>query len=475
MKKIIALLLAVMMLFTLGTSAFAATITVNHAVSGQTYNAYKIFDVTKTTDTDPVGYAYTINADSEWFADVADYTGAAENDGVYEGNGLKLVANNNGTYSVSVDEAAFDAAAFAAYLNTKKAGKTVTGTANATGTNDEDVSVTITVAEAGYYFVDSSLGALCILKTAADTFSIDEKNEKPTITKTHDKPTASIGETVTYTLTINVGAKADTTYIVHDTMEAGLTLNEDSFVIEFNGAEVADTNYVIDTAPADGHTFDITFVEDYTAAFASGDVITITYTAVLNENAEIADETNDNTANLQYGNSYTVDTTVQTKTFEFDLIKTDSSNNIIEGAEFKLYKEAELTEAISFVKTGNTYRVATADETGVDTIIEVGTASIVGLGNGTYYLVETAAPAGYNLLTAPVEVVISNANNNTTSILENGVYTNNSGGVKVENKTGSVLPGTGGIGTTVFYVVGGVLMVAAVVLLVVKKRMSAED
>lgn len=207
MKKIIALLLAVMMLFTLGTSAFAATITVNHAVSGQTYNAYKIFDVTKTTDTDPVGYAYTINADSEWFADVADYTGAAENDGVYEGNGLKLVANNNGTYSVSVDEAAFDAAAFAAYLNTKKAGKTVTGTANATGTNDEDVSVTITVAEAGYYFVDSSLGALCILKTAADTFSIDEKNEKPTITKTHDKPTASIGETVTYTLTINVGAQ----------------------------------------------------------------------------------------------------------------------------------------------------------------------------------------------------------------------------------------------------------------------------
>lgn len=72
-------------------------------------------------------------------------------------------------------------------------------------------------------------------------------------------------------------------------------------------------------------------------------------------------------------------------------------------------------------------------------------------------------------------MVISNANNNTTSILENGVYTNNSGGVKVENKAGSVLPGTGGIGTTVFYVVGGVLMVAAVVLLVVKKRMSAED
>lgn len=475
MKKIIALLLAVIMLFTLGTSAFAATITVNNAVSGQTYNAYKIFDVTKTTDTEPVGYAYTIDADSEWFADVANYTGAAETNGVYEGNGLKLVANSNGAYSVSVDEKAFDAVAFAAYLNTKKAGKTVTGTANATGTNDENVSVTITVAEAGYYFVDSSLGALCILNTAADTFAIDEKNEKPTITKTHDKLTASIGETITYTLTINVGAKADTTYIVHDTMETGLTLNKDSFVIKFNGAEVDDANYVIDTEPTDGHTFDITFVEAYTAAFASGDVITITYTAVLNENAEIADETNDNTANLQYGNSYTVDTTVQTKTFEFDLIKTDSSNNIIEGAEFKLYKDAKLTQAISFVKTGNTYRVATADETGVDTIIEVGTASIVGLGNGTYYLVETAAPAGYNLLTAPVEVVINNANNNTTSILENGVYTNNSGGIKVENKTGSVLPSTGGIGTTVFYVVGGVLMVAAVVLLVVKKRMSAED
>lgn len=474
MKKIIAILVAFILVFTLGTSAFAATITINNAVSGQTYNAYKIFDVTKTSDADDAGYSYSIADTDEWFDDVVDYTETTEVDGVIEGNGIKLQKNLSGLYTVTV-AADFDAADFAAYLNTKKDGKTVSGTANAQGENDDYVSVTLTVDEAGYYFVDSSLGALCILETAADSFTIDEKNEKPTIVKTHDKPTASIGDTVTYTLTINVGAKADTSYIVHDTMEAGLTLNDDSFIVKLNDADVAAESYEVVLNPDDGHTFDIIFAEAFTAGFNANDIITITYTAVLNEEAEIADDTNDNTANLQYGNSFTVDSTVKTKTFMFDLIKTDDKNKVLTGAKFKLYKDAELTEAISFVIENGDYRVATADDTDVVDVIEVGNASIIGLGNGTYYLVETEAPEGYNILTAPVEVVIEDQNNATTSTFENGYYTDETGGIKVENKTGSVLPGTGGIGTTIFYVVGAALMLGAIVLFIVRKRMSAED
>ena len=145
----------------------------------------------------------------------------------------------------------------------------------------------------------------------------------------------------------------------------------------------------------------------------------------------------------------------------------------MDGAEFKLYSNEDLADEheIKVVKDGNNYRVATAEEIAADpkvvvNVIEAGHVNIKGLAAGTYYLVETKAPAGYNKLKEAVKVEIEDLDEDDNDLLS----TVTAKEVSVENKAGVELPATGGIGTTIFYVVGGVLVVAAGVLLVVKKR-----
>ena len=146
------------------------------------------------------------------------------------------------------------------------------------------------------------------------------------------------------------------------------------------------------------------------------------------------------------------------------------------GAEFKLYDAKTEGNEIALIDEGNgVYRVATAAEKAaegfVSATIKAGKVTIKGLDSGTYYLEETKAPAGYNVLAERVEVKIDHAN--LTATVEGDTYV--SGGVQVINKTGAELPSTGGIGTTIFYVVGGLLVVAAGVLLVTRKRMSKSE
>ena len=191
--------------------------------------------------------------------------------------------------------------------------------------------------------------------------------------------------------------------------------------------------------------------------------------AVLNENAVIAGEGNPNEVYLTYGNAQeTKKDTVVTYTYQFQLVKTDDKNTLLSGAEFELYDAAEGGNNIPVVKESEgVYRVAKEGETGV--VIEAGYVTIKGLDTGVYYLEETKAPDGYNELSARKTVEITGANNDAT--VTEGIY--QSGGVQVVNKTGALLPETGGIGTTIFYVVGGLMMVAAVVFLVSKKRMAS--
>lgn len=460
-KKLLSLVLVLVLALALAVPGMAATINISNAVEGQTYNAYKIFDVTKSGDS----YAYTMSAGNKWFGDVQAY---ATPDHKLT---LTPTSSDPNKYNVSVQEG-FDPGDFAAYLNTKLSGKTADATAKA-----ESETVTITVGTAGYYFVDSSLGALCILNTAADSVNVEEKNEEPTIGKEvtdEDKTSASIGDTVNYKITVTAGGAADTTYVVHDKMSNGLTFNRD-IAIKMNGSPVDEGNYDIvyagdmgeDDQPIikDGCTFEITFNQAYTASLEQGTKIEITYSAVLNENAVVGTDPNTNEAKLDYGDSTSTTTTTNTYTYSFGLVKTDGDDQVITGAKFKLYDADKGGNEIKVVKTAEgQYRVAKSDETGVE--IEAGNVTISGLANGTYWLEETAAPAGYNMLESRQSITIDGANKNATVI--EGVYSE--GGVQVINEAGTVLPGTGGMGTTIFYTLGGVLVVGAAILLVTKKR-----
>ncbi len=473
-KRIFAFMLATVLAMAMALPALAASVNITNSVEGQTYTAYKIFDVTKSGS----NYSYTIASSSEWLTVVQKFI---------EDNtscGLTLTQNINGDYNVTITSE-FDenmAKSFAARLNENKTDKTPSGS-SVIGTGGTD-AVSITSLDAGYYFITSSLGSLCMLYTAGDSETINEKNEKPDIEKTADKTTAGVGETVTFTLTVKAGGEALTNYIVHDTMSDGLKLNNDSFTVTTEGGNPAATtnvpteNYTIkiqdkedDILTDSTCTFEITFFQTYTSTLAKGKTITVTYSAVVQPSA-VQTGVETNKAKLQYGNSYSEEKQVEVKNYGFSLVKTDKEERILSGAEFELYTEESCTNKINVVKVGDGegayYRPMVSGESAA-AHIEAGNVKIDGLASGTYYLKEVNAPAGYNLLTEAKPIQLNNADN--WAIITDNTYT--SGGLQVINQTGSVMPETGGIGTTIFYVLGAVLLLGAGILLVTKRRMNS--
>ena len=446
MKKILNYLVAIALVFIqLLPVANAASITINDSVVGQDYNAYKIFDVTKAGDS----YAYSIESTNPWFPVVQSY---ATSKGT-----IKLTQVGTTTKYV-VDASKIDAADFATHLNANKAGKPIVETTTAV----EGSATVIDGLTAGYYFIDSSLGALCILHTTTDKLTVFEKNAVPTVEKTVSQTSASVGETVTFTVNITAGGKADTSYILHDKMTEGLTLNADSFEITVGETAVATTNYTIKTTGlTDDCTFEIEFNKAYTSNLEKDTVITVTYTATLNEKAIIKSE-DTNEAKVQYGNSSSPAVTVKVYNYDFDLVKTDEEGKQLEGAQFKLFDAktgGNEIELIKVTENGETfYRPTKEGETAVE-YIEAGSIKVKGLEKGTYYLEETKAPEGYNQLTERVAVEL-NADLTGTSA------------IKVENTTGSMLPSTGGMGTTLFVLIGSMMVLGFGVLLVTKLRIS---
>lgn len=239
-------------------------------------------------------------------------------------------------------------------------------------------------------------------------------------------------------------------------------------------AQAAADQYTLIANPKDGCTFEIGFKEN---VLKPNDVVIVTYSATLNDKAVIHPEPNTNETKLVYGEgSETTWDKTETFTYQFDLVKTKTDKTVLDGAEFKLYDAKTEGNEIALIDESNgVYRVATAAEKAaegfVSATIKAGKVTIKGLDSGTYYLEETKAPAGYNVLAERVEVKIDHAN--LTATVEGDTYV--SGGVQVINQTGAELPSTGGIGTTIFYVVGGLLVVAAGVLLVTRKRMSKSE
>ena len=219
------------------------------------------------------------------------------------------------------------------------------------------------------------------------------------------------------------------------------------------------------------------------------DVVTVEYSATVNDQAVIAGTGNPNETWLDYDNTHSTEkSTTHTYVWEMKVIKFTKKNNEevkLKDAQFVLYrlngttKEYVVADSSNKVTgwTENTYDSGLTPKATVFTTPENGTFTISGLDAGTYYLEEIKAPAGYNMLKEPIKIVITASIDQTTGAGTATVTYNktSTGDVKVENQTGTELPSTGGIGTTIFYIVGSLLAVGAVILLVTKKRMGKAD
>lgn len=497
MKKLITLLAALTLALAMAVPAFAEaatttyTITINHGTG--TYEAYQIFkgDLHEKT-----------LSNIEWGDNVTD-----------EGRTkFGNAADKAKTITTEADAKAF-AVEVAKYLTDPAAG---------TGTDS------ITVSGPGYYLIkNTSVGegevfTDYILRVVGDV-TVNPKSGKPTLDKQirHNETDLwgvvgdnQIGDTVefrTLTTVPIVSGYTQYTYVIHDEMSAGLTSNvrsNEDVTIKVNDETVLDKKYY--TVTVDGtnaNKFTVTVdvlnaIKD--GKMVEGNTLYTYYTGILNEKAKVYnDGKQDNKAYLEYSNNphdnkttnKTPEKVVYDWTFKMGVKKVDGADGTpLTDAKFVLSKNGNCslgtigddgtpsttTDLINLIENSDgSYTVAPAGYNGsVVNVMTAGDITINGLDDATvYYLYETKAPAGYNRLTAAVRFEItatySDAGDNCTSVtatVNNDVQSSVS--VNVRNNKGSTLPSTGGIGTTIFYVIGGGLMAVAAVLLVTKKRMN---
>ena len=522
-KKIAAIMLSVIMVLGMASvvsasegevpTANTGTITIDNAIVGQTYKIYRILELEsfsgKPTITPvPTGAAagnYAYKAATGWDKFI---TSAKTSDGA-DGKQY-LIKDESGyvTWNSKVSKEDSHIKEFAKKALAYAIENKIDCTAKTTATTTATTTVAFNDLPLGYYLVDSSAGALCSLDTTATDVTIKEKNGVPSVEKkvqedskvnTNDEwgksNTADIGQTVNFQTTITAQPGVQN-YVLHDKMDAGLTFGG-TVTVKKDGTEVVAANYTLKKStdsPAritDDCTFEIEFTQSFCNTLGSNDQIIVTYSATLNENAVIAGEGNKNETWLKYGdNSETTHDTTTTKTYSIPIFKyttKDSKETGLEGAKFTLSKDEKGTNPIELVSVrnddtnGDTYRVAKENEaTGITKITEIittksGKFTIKGLDADTYYLTETQQPTGYNKLSAPIKIKIDDAG--AVFILKNsanGAETPEAiiDYVKVQNNTGTILPTTGGNGTSLIYFLGAVLALVSGMVLITKQRMK---
>lgn len=404
-------------------------------------------------------------------------------------------------------------------------------TSTETKNSDVTTGYKIDNLEAGYYLVkdqDSSIGAgkedayTNYIMEVVGAVTVKPKSAVPKVdkniveNKTEKKATtAKVGDVVNFELTGTLPDNyADYTkyqYEFHDTLSKGLTYNGDVKVYVKNGeaeTELADTSYTVapadkqTTTPSQDTTITVKFADlkentvtganDTTVTIGKDSKIIVKYSATLNENAVVGEAGNTNTVNLVYSNNpnntsagTTKDDKATVYTFQLNVTKVDGTNSgtKLAGAKFKLYYETDNTKYyVKEVTNDNTIKswTNTENEALELTTDNNGNITVKGLKEGTYYLEETEAPDGYNKLTAPVKVEITNDSTNIhklDSVKADGVDGTVGddkaiGTITIANNKGSTLPSTGGMGTKLFYTIGGILMAGAAIVLVVRKRRS---
>ncbi len=462
-SKIFSVVLALVFVFAAAMPVFAegdGKITITNAVKDHSYTIYQMLDFTPASDGATDKGIYTIKTGWEDFfaTDTAKTYFAVAADG-------KVTLVEGANVDAALARAAVDYA-----KNNAIDGTTIKATSE---------KVEFEGLDLGYYAVDTSLGAICSLTNTNSTATTVEKNEGPSIEKNIvegnnlvDANNVSIGDTVTYQAKIHIG-KGLKGYVMHDTMSAGLTYVGVTSV-KVDGTDVENENnaaYTVKTAELDdGCTFEIVFEDTFTNANAEKDVYVV-YTATLNSNAVIGTTGNSNTVELEYTNETNVETTpedtVITYTTKITVNKVNGEGTPLKGAGFTLYDA-----------TNNAIGTELKGE-------NMTTFEWTGLKEGTYTIRETTVPDGYNkaddvtvVITCTEPTKVNAATDTaewtatvggTADTLTNGVYT-----TTIQNTTGSLLPETGGIGTTIFYIVGGLLVVGAAIVLISRRKSSAE-
>lgn len=495
LRKCLAAVLVAVMMLSLGsgmvnTEAQAATmgtITVNKAVDKATYKAYRIFDATVAGDN--AHASYELNTDWIEFFTTGDGASYLIDDA--KGQNLNKITVQGQTKYINLNEG--NVQDFAGKAQKYAKGKSPVKTAVASGQ-----TATFTDMPVGYYLVfapdatqpnNTQYSSVCNLTTTHPDATIDAKGTTPSIEKTVDDPdkTVEIGQVVEYTVkgTVPNTSGYDTyTYKVKDTM-TGLELTGDYDVTIDGVGSIKDGGHISGTLPKDqAKSFELGIdMTQYQAHI--GKTVTITYKARVTKDAVTGQDGNANKAELVYSNdpqdpSHTVTTppsVVKVKTFDITILKheKDKEGTVLKDAKFVLYKYDadahtkmyyhydEATNVVSWVKLGENgvaADLATAIKNGKITEVITGLdgkAKFNGLAAGDYYLQETQAPDGYNLMEKDQKVTIVEGTTPKDNL------------VKVPNASGPVLPGTGGIGNTIFYIVGGALMLAGVVLLMRKR------
>lgn len=516
MKKIMAVLLAAIMTMAMAVTAFAADtnqLTVNvksgdgvpaQTLKGQTIYLYKLFDVTESKKGETTNYAYTVNTADGYKTAIQSALGNSFT-GTTDEEYAKAVFDLGANDSENVQNFAN---AFTTYALTNN----VTATTNS-GKLGDVTTYDFTNLAAGYYLVYVTGGKeiqSSLVTVDANTKTVNLKTETPSIEKTANKETVSIGQVVTYTVT---GTIPDTTgydqytYKILDTLSGGL-----DFVNDANGTALADgaknvnvTVAFTDANATDGGTAPTTAALDtnnskkmtldlsgWVKANQTNNKVkefTVTYYAKVNNNAVVTEQ---NRASLVYGNDpdNTTETTpseVKTPTYPLNIKKVSHADQeLLAGAKFSLYPtEQDAKDDRNAIKVTGTNGSYVVDPTSSNTVFESVDSKIGennynihvnGLAAGTYYLKEIKAPEGYNKLTDAVKITITKSGDadvtNWTISKDNKDEIDKI--IDIENTSGSLLPSTGGKGAIAFSVIAAILVLGVVVSFLRDKRKAAQ-
>ncbi|MBD8957147.1 MAG: isopeptide-forming domain-containing fimbrial protein [Holdemanella biformis] len=507
-KKIAAIMFAFMMVFSLSTNAKAdgavntsqGSIKIDNVKANETYKIYRILDLDsyKYSEGDPLNgnYSYTYKTETEknateWKSFIEQNTGEGK---YFKLTDEKYITANDGVNGEDIAKAALQ---YVQTHTTIEADAFYTATADGTYTFDH--------LPLGYYLVESTVGALCNLNTTNPSKTISIKYTAPIVAKKimdHDTnklvnlKTVNIEDSVTYEVTITVGNGAKS-YFFHDKIDAGLKYFESNLAPGKPQVHVStnhdknngtgkpnylnpDPNTEIKLNYDDDkkNSFTLKFEDSFIQKLDVGDVITLMYSATVTEDAPM-DKAIKNTAYLNYGNKQESNKE-NTRVFTYAVpvwkytIKGDNNRVGLPGAKFKLYKNEECTEIVP-LKQENTTNKYIYTPNNVDyslTSDTKGNLVIEGLAADQYYLKEIEAPNGYNKLTKPIKIIISHTDGNKQIQVEG--TKGNVTQVDVLNNTGSLLPTTGGMGTTLIYLVGGALVLGSGFVLANKKRAKAK-